>query len=66
MVVLWPLLALVVLVAVLVLPMVRIRGTTLRQRAAWPLMVWRVLAATRGLIVGVREAAGRSVAVRCY
>ena len=64
--VLWPLLLLLTIVAILVLPLVRIRGTTPAQRARWPVFTWQALAAGRGLVVDVREAAGRSVAVRCY
>jgi hypothetical protein len=65
-IVLWPLLVLLAVLAVVVLPFVRIRGTTLAQRALWPIAAWRGLAATRGLVVDVDAVSGDSVSVRCY
>jgi hypothetical protein len=63
---LWPLLFVLAVVAMLVLPLVRVRGTTAWQRVQWPIMTWRLLASTRGLVVDVREASGKPFCVCCY
>ncbi len=63
---LWPLLAALLLGAALILPVVRVRGTTIGQRARLPFALCRMLAAARGLSVRVEPADGPVVHVYCW
>ncbi len=61
---LWPLLLVALALAVTIVPLMRLEGTTPRERLALPLQAWRVLAATRGLRVNGRTADGERFSVR--
>ncbi len=63
---LWPLLAALLLGAAITLPLVRVRGTTVSQRARLPFILYRMLAATRGLSIRVDPARGPAVRVCCW
>jgi hypothetical protein len=63
---LWPLLPIALVLATVILPMIRLEGTTARQRAVLPLVAWRLLAAARGLRIDIRCADGTRVYVRCW
>jgi len=63
---LWPLLLMLLVLAALVLPLLRVRGTTVGQRARMPFIFYRMLAAARGLSVPVSPADGPGVHVYCW
>ncbi len=65
-VLLWPLLLALLASAALLLPLLRVRGTTVGQRARLPFALYRMLAATRGLSVGVSPVNGPGVRVFCW
>ena len=64
-IILWPVLLLILVLGLAVLPFVRIKGTTARQRFLMPWLLWRMLGALRGLEVDV-DAEGTRVQIRCW
>jgi hypothetical protein len=65
-VLLWPLLLGLLVCAAVILPLVPLRGMTVRQRVHAPFALWSMLAALRGLRTDVRPAHGPSVIVICW
>ena len=63
---LWPVLLLLLPVALVALPCIPIRGTRPGERARWPILAWAVLGSLRGLTIDVQDPSGKAIAVRCY
>ena len=65
-VLLWPFLLVAFVVAVALLPFIRIKHTTASQRLLMPWAAFRLLGALRGLTVDVQAKDGTVVQVRCW
>jgi hypothetical protein len=63
---LWPLLAALLPLALVVLPLIPIGGIGPGERLRWPVMAWAVLGSLRGLRIDVRQSSGKALALRCY